>query len=91
MSPLSKLVTEIGKTLGRAVLAGLGMELAREVAEAVRKKTGRTKPQTEAERLKSENDALKDELQRLKAERGGAAPVDAIDGPGLPVSAKPSP
>ena len=91
MNPLSKLVTEIGKTLGRAVLAGLGMELAREVAEAVRKKTGRTKPQTEAERLKSENDALKDELQRLKAERGGATPVDAIDAPPLPVMPKPTP
>ena len=76
---MEKIIVEIGRTLGKAVLAGLGVELARLASLALRKKLT---PKEEAEKaaaeaaedaaeekdLRAENEKLKAELARLRTE-----------------------
>ena len=76
---MEKIIVEIGRTLGKAVLAGLGVELARLASLALRKKLT---PKEEADKaaakaaedaeeeqdLKAENEKLKAELEKLKTE-----------------------
>ena len=68
------IIVEIGRTLGKAVLAGVGMELARLASLALRRRLD-PKDEEEAaskeptpEELKAENEKLKAELEKLKTE-----------------------
>ena len=69
---MNKIIAEIGRTLGRAVLAGVGVELARLASLALRKKltpeevAAEEKKQAEEADLKAENEKLKAELATLK-------------------------
>lgn len=84
MSPfIGKIVLEIGKSVGKAVLAGIGLELAKVASDHVRRRLGprdAKKPLTPEEQLaevKAENEALKAELARVKA--SAAAPTPGPD------------
>jgi cell division protein FtsB len=70
---MKSIIVEIGRTLGKAVLAGVGMELARLASLALRKRldpTDEEKADQEPspEELKAENEKLKAELEKLKTE-----------------------
>jgi cell division protein FtsB len=76
---MEKIIVEIGRTLGKAVLAGLGVELARLASLALRKKltpkeeaekaAAKAAAEAEAEQdLTAENEKLKAELEQLKTE-----------------------
>ena len=72
---MNRVVVEVGKTLAKAVLAGVGVELARVAAEHLRRHLGPKKPsgapaQAEAtpEAIRDEVQKLRDELARLRAE-----------------------
>ncbi len=67
------IIVEIGRTLGKAVLAGVGMELARLASLALRKRLDPSDEEEAAkeptpEELKAENEKLKAELEKLKTE-----------------------
>lgn len=69
---------EIGKAIGKAVIAGLGVELARVTSAHMRKKLGVKdddveKVESDLEKMKRENEALRRELDALKAERNKPA------------------
>ena len=67
------IIVEIGRTLGKAVLAGLGVELARLASLALRKRLDpaddeEAVKELSPEELKAENEKLKAELEKLKTE-----------------------
>lgn len=70
------IIVEIGRTLGKAVLAGVGMELARLASLALRRRLDPKDDEAAAnaskeptpEELKAENEKLKAELEKLKTE-----------------------
>ena len=67
------IIVEIGRTLGKAVLAGVGMELARLASLALRRRLDPHDEEEAAkeptpEELKAENEKLKAELEKLKTE-----------------------
>jgi len=66
-------VVEIVKTVGKALLAGVGVEIARVAGQHLNKRLGpnaqaQAQDKKDAERLKAENEALRTEVSRLKAE-----------------------
>lgn len=82
---MQKIIVEIGRTLGKAVLAGLGVELARLASLHLRKRLDPSDPAapTAAERaadgeepedLKAENEKLRAELEKLKIELAARTP-----------------
>ncbi len=84
MGPMvGKVLVEIVKTLGKAVIAGVGVELARVASAHVQKRFGpnkddkkpEQKPETMTpEELRKENERLRAEVDELK-ERLGSATV----------------
>lgn len=82
MGPLvGKVLLEIAKALGKAVIAGVGVELARVASGHVQKrfgpKTGKDEKKPEEmtpEELKKENERLRAEVEELK-ERLGTSTV----------------
>ena len=89
---VGKLLLEVGKALGKAVVAGIGLELARAASGQVKRAVGpKEKPQdangddadvrspataADVERIRRENAALREELEALKRELR-RAPVEA--------------
>jgi hypothetical protein len=73
---MGKIIVEIGRTLAKAVLAGVGVELARLVSVHMRKRLDPTDVEAPAEEpegseeLKAENAKLKAEVDKLKTELG---------------------
>ena len=68
---MGNVFAEIGKALGKAVLTGLGLELARLSSERLRARFGikdleAEKRREDLERIKRENDALRLEVERLR-------------------------
>lgn len=81
MGPMvGKVLLEIAKTLGKAVIAGVGVELARVASGHVQKRFGpkkddKKKPEEMTpEELKKENERLRAEVEELK-ERLGTSTV----------------
>ena len=71
---MGSVIVEIGKALGKAVVAGVGLELARLASGHMRKRLGvkdedEEKRQSEIEKMKRENEELRKELEALKAQR----------------------
>lgn len=71
---MGRVIVEIGKALGKAVVAGVGLELARIATGQMRKRLGvkdddEEKRETDLEKIKRENEALRKEIDALKAER----------------------
>ncbi len=67
-------IVEIGKALGKAVVAGVGLELARLATGHMRKRLGvkdeeAEKRDADLEKVKRENEALRKEIDQLKADR----------------------
>jgi len=85
MGPLiGKIVVDVARALGKAVVAGVGFQLAALASSHMQKKFGPAdKKQSEAdkkaeleadvERVKAENEKLKAEIQALKDERARPA------------------
>jgi cell division protein FtsB len=70
---MKSIIVEIGRTLGKAVLAGVGVELARLASLALRKRLDpsdeqKAEKEPTPEELKAENEQLKAELEKLKTE-----------------------
>jgi cell division protein FtsB len=70
---VSNVVVEIVKTMGKALIAGVGVELARVAGQHLSKRLGpKQKPKDEepkeTETLKQENERLRSEVQKLKDE-----------------------
>jgi hypothetical protein len=66
---MSKWVIEAGKILGKAIVTGIGLEVARTLTDRVRKKKPRDADTTDPEALRKERDDARAELQRLRDER----------------------
>jgi hypothetical protein len=71
------IIIDIGRTLGKAVIAGVGLELARLASLALRRRLdpseedeAKKKDQkaTTPEELRAENEKLKAELEKLRSE-----------------------
>jgi ribosomal protein L7/L12 len=72
MKTMNRWVIEAGKILGKAIVTGIGLEVARSLSERVRKKPRSTKTDVsndDAEALRRERDDARAELQRLRDER----------------------
>ncbi len=77
---MQKIIVEIGRTLGKALLAGFAVELARLASMHLRKKLDSTDPASTADEapdqlraeLQTENAQLKAELAQLKREQSAA-------------------
>lgn len=89
MQPMiGKVLLEIGKALGKAVIAGVGVELARVASGHVQKRFGPKKDDKAPEdmtpeELRRENERLRAENERLRREReAGAVPPDVVQGGG---------
>jgi cell division protein FtsB len=72
-------IIDIGKTLAKAVIAGVGVELARLASGQMRKRLGvkeeeAEKLEADLEQIKRENAELKREIEALKADRRVTAP-----------------
>lgn len=72
-------IVEIGKALGKAVVAGVGLELARLATGHMRKRLGvkdeeAEKRDADLEKVKRENEALRKEIEQLKADRQSTTP-----------------
>lgn len=72
---MKNVIIEIGRTLGKAVLAGVGVELARLASLALRKRLDPSDEEKAAkereptpEELKAENEKLKAELEKVRQE-----------------------
>ena len=69
---VQNVVVEIVKTMGKALIAGVGVELARVAGQHLSKRLGpKQKPKEEpkeTDELKQENERLKGEIQKLKDE-----------------------
>jgi hypothetical protein len=74
---IGKIVVEIGKALGKAVIAGVGLELARVASGHVKKRFGpkddakkkeeeTLTPEEQLAKAKAENEELRAELERIK-------------------------
>lgn len=68
---MGSVIIEVGKTLAKAVIAGVGVELARLASGHMRKKLGvkeeeQEKLEDEVEQIRRENEALKREIEALK-------------------------
>jgi hypothetical protein len=84
---IGKVVLEIGKALGKAVIAGVGVELARVASAHIQKRFGpkqdAKKPEDMTpEELRAENERLRTENERLKRQLDPSeiAAEIAIDG-----------
>lgn len=71
---MGSVIVDIGKTLAKAVIAGVGVELARLASGHMRKRLGvkeeeAEKLEHEVEEIRKENAALKKEIEALKARR----------------------
>lgn len=76
---IGKVLLEIAKALGKAVIAGVGVELARVASGHVQKRFGPKKDDKKPkemtpEELREENERLRAEVEDLKS-RMGASPV----------------
>lgn len=72
---IGKVLLEIAKALGKAVIAGVGVELARVASGHVQKRFGPKKDDKEPEdmtpeELRKENERLRAEVEELKGRRG---------------------
>lgn len=73
---MGRIIVDIGRTLAKAVLAGVGVELARLVSLHMRKRLDPGDPAAPAaeeelpEDLKAENAKLRAEVEKLKSELG---------------------
>jgi hypothetical protein len=71
---VGKIVVTVGKLIGEALLAGVGLEIAKVTGEHLKKRLGpkdaKTKEEVAAEneKLKAENSKLKEELARARQE-----------------------
>jgi hypothetical protein len=71
---LPRVIITVGKLIGEALLAGVGLEIAKVTGEHLKKRLGpkdaKTKEEVAAEndRLKAENAKLKEELSRARQE-----------------------
>ncbi len=68
---MGTVIIEVGKTLAKAVIAGVGVELARLASGHMRKRLGvkeeeREKLEDEVEQIRRENAELKREIEALK-------------------------
>ena len=80
---VGKVIADIARALGKAVLAGVGLELAKVASDHVKRRLGPKKNgEGEAEEepdLESENAKLKAEIEKLRDELAAAkAPADNI-------------
>ena len=87
MGPMvGKVVIEIAKALGKAVIAGVGVELARVASGHVQKRFGPKKDDKKPEdmtpeELRRENERLKAEVEELKDRLGSSTvPPDIAAG-----------
>ena len=87
MGPMvGKVVLEIAKALGKAVIAGVGVELARVASGHVQKRFGPKKDDKKPEdmtpeELRRENERLKAEVEALKERLGSSTvPPDVVAG-----------
>ncbi len=76
--PLVSVIVEVSKALAKAVVTGVGLELARVASQRVRRRLGvkddeETTEESDLERIKRENAELRRELDAIKAERNKAA------------------
>jgi hypothetical protein len=67
-------IVEVTKALAKAVVTGVGLELARVASQRVRRRLGvhddeEAKAETDLQKAKRENAELRRELEALKAER----------------------
>lgn len=67
-------IVEVSKALAKAVVTGVGLELARVASQRVRRRLGvhdddEVKKESDLQRVKRENAELRKELEALKAER----------------------
>ncbi|MDP2345181.1 MAG: hypothetical protein Q8O67_29825 [Deltaproteobacteria bacterium] len=75
MGPLIvNVIVEVSKALAKAVVTGVGLELARVASQRVRRRLGvhdddEVKKESDLQRVKRENAELRKELEALKAER----------------------
>lgn len=78
---IGKVVAEIGRTLGRAVIAGIGMEIAKVAGSHLQKRLAAkdkaapagqgAEPEggaSDVEQVRAENDRLRAEVERLREE-----------------------
>ena len=75
-------IVEISKALAKAVVTGVGLELARVASQRVRRRLGvrddeeeGARQETDLERVKRENAELRRELEAIKAERDQQKPT----------------
>jgi len=84
MNPLvGKVIADIARALGKAVLAGVGLELAKVASDHVKRRLGPKKADgddaDEEPDLEAENQKLKAEIEKLRDELAAAkAPADNI-------------
>ena len=81
---IGRVIVDIGKAIGKAVLAGVGLELAKVASDHLRKRLG---PKDDGEKKKTpeeieaENAKLREEVERLRSELASkheaAAPAEA--------------
>ncbi|MCC7112212.1 MAG: hypothetical protein IT382_23160 [Deltaproteobacteria bacterium] len=85
---IGKVLLEIGKALGKAVIAGVGVELARVASGHVQKRFGPKKDDKKPEdmtpeELRRDNERLRAENERLRQQRDGSAvPPEVATGEG---------
>ncbi|HEY4221083.1 MAG TPA: hypothetical protein VGO62_07065 [Myxococcota bacterium] len=67
---LPRVVLALGKVLGEALIAGVGMEIAKVAGEHMKKRVGpkKTEAEQKAEDTAAENERLKAEVTRLREE-----------------------
>ena len=92
---IGKIVVDVARTLGKAVLAGAGLELAKVASDHLRRRLGPKDPPKEGEpekdertpeEIRAENARLKTELERVREELDAARRAhraSATDNPGV--------
>jgi hypothetical protein len=75
---MSRLLVEIAKTLGKALIAGVGVEIARLAGQHLNTRLGPKKGpdgKRTPEELEAENQRLREELDKLRAAQRGGSPA----------------